>query len=316
MRNRRTPLGVGEEQERNAIGFRAGRRQKSDAANENGRVSQMDRTTTLERRATAERAHKGAGRSWQGRRVAQVLQLLGALLVVSSVIIGVFASHAGAAGLSNGVVTLQTSNGSTATNPLANNQVVDVSVGPNSTLSQKSLEAAGFPSGVVGMKVLECEDPGGQEENLPQQLSSCEPSTLDNGPQPQSDGSVSVEGFTVYTVPNVAVLGASNGTMCDTQHECVIGIFSNQEDFSKPHLFSAPFATTGGTGAPSTSSSASPGSQTTSAGATPGVSVPPATLANTGAPTLWPWLLGGGFILLLLGSGLRYVRRPKYEGRS
>jgi hypothetical protein len=256
-----------------------------------------------------------------------LLQLLGAVFVVSSVIVGLFASHAGAAGLSNGVVALQTSNGSTATNPLSNNQVVDVSVSPNSTLSQSSLKAAGFPSGVVGTKVLECEDPGGQAANLPQQLSSCAPATLETGPQPQVDGSVSVEGFTVYAVPNVAVLGVSNGTVCDAQHQCVIGIFSNQEDFSKPHLFSAPFEVAGGTAAPATSSSAtsgsaatsssaSSGSQTSSGGATAGVSVSPATLANTGAPTLWPWLLGAGLILLLLGSGLRYLKRPRYEGRS
>jgi hypothetical protein len=250
------------------------------------------------------------------------------VLVVSSVFVGVFSSHAAAADLSNGPVTIQTSSGATAKSPLQNSQVVNVSVGPNSTLSRSSLEAAGFPSGVVGMKVIQCDDPGGQAANLPQNLTSCAPATLVNADNPQQDGSLSVEGFTVYTVPDVAVLGASNGTMCDAQHECVLGIFSNQEDFSKPHLFSAPFLVTGGTGTVSTSSSgtgpsgtsssgsSSSGPQTAGAGASAGVSVPPATLANTGAPSLWPWLLGAGCILLLAGSGLRYVRRPRHEGRS
>ncbi len=286
----------------------------------------MERTTTLERRKSAGRDQKSPRRSGQGRRVPLGLQLLGAVLVFSSVIVGVFSSHAGAADLSNGVVTLQTSSGSAAENPLANNEVVNVSVGPNSTLSRSSLEAAGFPSGVVGMKVIQCADPGGQLASLPQSLTSCAATTIDDGPNPQADGSVSLEGVPIYTVPDVAVLGPSNGTVCDATHECVLGIFSNQEDFTKPHLFSAPFEVTGGTGTPSSSSSASgssatgssasSGSQSTGGGASPGVSVSSATLANTGAPTLWPWLLGAGCILLLVGSGLRYVRRPRYEGRS
>jgi hypothetical protein len=286
----------------------------------------MERATTLEKRKAAGHDQKPPGRSGQRRRVPLALQVLGAVLVVSSVIVGVFSSHAGAADLSNGVVTLQTSSGSAAENPLANNQVVNVSVGPNSTLSRSSLEAAGFPSGVVGMKVIQCADPGGQVANLPQDLTSCAPTTIETGPGPQADGSVSIEGVLIYTVPNVAVLGPSNGTVCDASHECVLGIFSDQEDFTKPHLFSAPFYVTGGTGTPSSGSSAtgpsssgssaSSGSQAASAGASPGVSVQPATLANTGAPALWPWLLGAGCILLLVGSTLRYVRRPRYDGRS
>jgi hypothetical protein len=277
---------------------------------------EMGRTATLERRKAPGRHERAPGGSWPGRRVTLILQLLGAVLVVSSVFVGVLASHAGAAGLSNGPVTIQTSSGSTAQSPLADQQVVNVSVGPNSTLSRSSLEAAGFPSGVVGTKVIQCADPGGQ---VPQNLSSCAATTLVNGNGPQENGSVSIQGVIIYTLPDVALLGPSNGTVCDAGHECVLGIFSNQEDFSKPHLFSAPFEVTGGTTAPATSSSAtnssaSSSSQTAGAGASPGVSVAPATLANTGAPNLWPWLLGTGCILLLVGSGLRYSRRLRYKG--
>ena len=215
---------------------------------------------------------------------------------------------------------MKTSSGSTATSPLTDQESVDVSVGPNSTLSQSSLEAAGFPDGVVGVKALMCEDPNGQVANLPQQLSSCVPQTVIVGPGPNKDGSVSVDGFTVYVVPDAAVLGSSNGTVCDATHECVIGIFSNQENFSKPHLFSAPFevaAASGSSATPSTSPPTASGTKTsTSGGASAAVSVPAATLADTGGPTLWPWLLGAGCILLLVGSGLRYVRRPVHEGRN
>ncbi len=281
----------------------------------------MNGTTTLEGRTGSGPEQAASRRTRTGRVVPLALQLLGAVLVVSSVFLGVFATHAGASALSNGTVALETSSGSTATNPLANNQVVTVSVGPNSTLSQSSLEAAGFPSGVVGLKVIQCADPGGQLANLPQNLDSCSASTLINGGGAQQNGSASIEGVTIYTVPDVAALGPSNGTMCDAQHECVLGIFSNQENFSKPHLFSSPFFVTGGTGTPSTSSSAAKpsstsDSQSAAAGASPVVSVPPATLADTGASNLWPWLLGAGCILLLAGSGLRYLRRLRYEGRS
>jgi hypothetical protein len=285
----------------------------------------MERTTTLERRTEAEVGLRDPGR---GRWMARALQLVGAALVVSSVIVAVFSSHAGATGLSNGTVTLKTSSGSTATSPLADQQVVHVSVGPNSSLSQSSLKAAGFPDGVVAMRVLECADPNGQVASLPQELTSCVPSSLDVGPGPQADGSVSIDDFTVYSAPDPAVLGPSNGTVCDASHQCVVGIFSNQEDFSKPHLFSAPFLVTpasstaatsnspgGGNGASSTNPSGASSSNSASGGASAAVSVSPATLANTGAPSLWPWLLGAGCILLLLGSGFRYLRRPTQEGR-
>src|SRR5271165_5692027 len=147
-------------------------------------MSGMETTTTLEGPAATGPGQAGPGRSRTGRVVPLALQLLGAVLVVSSVFVGVFASHAGASSLSNGTVALETSNGSAATNPLANNQVVTVAVGPNSTLSRSSLEAAGFPSGVVGIKVIQCADPGGQVANLPQNLDSCSPSTLINGGGP------------------------------------------------------------------------------------------------------------------------------------
>ena len=124
------------------------------------------------------------------------------------------------------------------------------------------------------------------------------------------------KGFTIYALPDPTDLGASNGTVCDdAEHQCVLGFFSNQNDFSKPHLFSAPFQVT------STSASSYRSIHQcvrcvelrSAGGASAEVSVPPATLADTGGPTLWPWLLGAGFVLLLVGSALRYIRRPTYE---
>ncbi len=266
--------------------------------------------------------------SWHRSRAALTLQLLGAVLVFSSVIVGVFASHAGAVALSNGSVTIKiASNGSVATSPLPDGQVVDVSVAPNSTLSRSALEAAGFQSGAVPIKVLECTDLNGQAANLPTKPTDCEPTTIRAVGGAEANGSVLVKGYTIYALPDEADLGSSSGTVCDnTQHQCVLGLFSNQHDFTKPHVFSAPFQVTpsglpngaiatSASGSSSSSSSSSAGSGSASSGASPGVSVPPATLANTGGPTLWPWLLGAGCVLLIAGSALRYLRRPAHEGR-
>jgi len=272
----------------------------------------------------------GTDHSRRERRVALALQLIGAVLVASAVIVGVFASHAGAAALSNGTVTIRVaSSSSAATTPLAAGQVVDVSVAPNSTFSRSSLEAAGFPSGAVAIKILECADLGGQVANLPKKATDCEASTIIPVTDVGGDGSLLATGYTIYALPDSADLGVSNGTVCDNAHQCVLGLFSNQHDLTKPHLYSAPFQVTpsglpngaiptsasGSSSSGSATSSASGGASSASGGASAGVSVPPATLANTGGPTLWPWLLGAGGILLIVGSALRYLRRPAYEGR-
>jgi len=238
---------------------------------------------------------------------------LGGLLVISSVVVAAFASHAGAASLSNGVTTLKegTSN-VVASSPLANHQAVSIVVGANSTLDRSSLEAAGFPSGAVVIKVLECSDAGGLASNLPKKPTDCEPETIDSVAGAQADGSVYLRGFTVYALPDTADLGVSNGTTCDDAHnQCVVGIFTNQNDFTKPHLFSSPFQVTStsvGNGASSGASSNGKPSAPNGA-VSAGVSVPPATLAFTGPPTIWPWLLGSGCVLLALGTGLRLYRR-------
>jgi hypothetical protein len=254
--------------------------------------------------------------------VALGLQLVGAVLVVTSVVVGVFASHASATPLSNATVTIKTSGNSVATSPLVMHQLVTVSVGPNSTLSRSSLETAGFPSGAVPIKILECADPGGATANLPLSEKDCEPETINENGTANVNGSMVQSGYEIFALPDVSELGPSNGTVCDMTHECVLGIFSNQTDFTKPHLFSAPFlvTTSGASSASSTSGAATPTTTASSSssssqggaaatGASAAVSDPPATLANTGGPTLWPWLLGAGVILLVAGSTLRVLRR-------
>ena len=244
------------------------------------------------------------------------MQLLGAILVLSAVIVGFTGSHASAATLSNGTVEIQmTAGGSVATSPLDNHATVNVVVGSNSTLSRSALQTAGFPSGTAPIKVLECADPNGSAANLPKKATDCDPTTIFSSTTVQDNGSVYASKYTIYALPDTAELGPSNGTVCDASHQCVLGIFSDQNDLTKPHLFSAPFEVSAtdaaATGAPGSSGtgSTSPGSSTAN-GASAAVSVAPATLANTGGPTWWPWLLGAGLVLLVVGSTLRYLRRP------
>jgi hypothetical protein len=266
--------------------------------------------------STSGRQEPGASGRSRSRLLALGLQLLGAILVATSVILGVFVSHAGAADLSNGTVAIETSAGSVATSPLSMHQVVTVKVGPNSTMSRSSLEAAGFPSGAVPIKIIECADPGGTTANLPLSEKQCEPETIDPNGTVLENGSMVEPGYTIYSLPDTAELGNSSGTVCDMEHECVLGIFSNQLDFTKPHLFSAPFfvnptSTSGG----STSATTAATTPTTTPGASAAVSVPAAQLANTGGPDLWPWLLGAGVIMLVAGTALRGFWRPAPKGR-
>ena len=262
------------------------------------------------------RSRKGPERRGPDRKVPLILQALGAILVVSSVVVGVSSSHAGAAALSNGAVAIETSTGSLATNPLHHRDIVGVVVAPNSTINRSALEAVGFPSGAALIKVEECADPNGSPDNLPKKPSDCDPTTVFPTANLKQDGSVFLPRYRIYSVPDESDLGPSNGTVCDPAHYCVLGLFTNQNDYTKPHLFSAPFEvslTPGTSTSAAGSNSASfglPSRQSTSAA----VALPPATLANTGGPEWWPWLLGVGFLLLVAGTSLRYFRRPARPG--
>lgn len=241
--------------------------------------------------------------------------------MVSSIVVGLTSSHAGAAALSNGAVTIRTSTGSLAIDPLHHHDVVGVVVAPNSTFNQSALETAGFRSGAALIKVEECADPGGSPDNLPKKPEDCDPTTVFPTANLKEDGSVLLPRYRIYSVPDPNELGPSNGTVCDATNQCVLGLFTNQNDYTKPHLFSAPFviestpaASTGSSGAayglPSTKGTSA------SASASAAVSLPPATLANTGGPEWWPWLLGVGFLLLVVGTSLRFFRRPAHPGGS
>jgi hypothetical protein len=254
-------------------------------------------------------------------------------------------SEAGGAALANGSVTL-TAGGPGETNtvvsPLVSEVPINVVVGPNSKLARPAVEAAGYPSGAVPVKFLECADPGGTTANLPTKSTQCEPETVISSANLRADGSIVMRNYLILALPDPA-LGSSSGTTCDMQHACVIGIFTNYNDFTKPHLFSSAFdvapatsssngsaGTSGASGSGSRSSSGSSGSggsgasnggstvlpgQSAQPGSTPNSTIPAGAtsssggLSLTGVSPLFFGLLISGFLLLLFGTLLFWIRR-------
>ena len=156
------------------------------------------------------------------------------------------AGPASAATLSNGTVTLTTTGTVATGKPYASGQTLNISVVANTTMDNASLTAAGFPSGAVSIKALECADPDGLTANLPTKPAECDSNTIDSIAGANSDGSMNFTGYTVYALPDSTTFGepTTNTPVCGSTAatECVIGLFSNQNDFSKPLIFSAPFS--------------------------------------------------------------------------
>ena len=144
----------------------------------------------------------------------------------------------------DGTVTLTTNGTITSGTPYSSGQTISISATANTTMNNASLVAAGFPSGAVSIKALECADPGGLAVNLPTKPTECQPDTIVSISGAAMDGSMTFPSYTVYALPDVVTFGEpTDGTpVCGTDPNfCVIGLFSNQNDFSKPHIFSAPF---------------------------------------------------------------------------
>jgi len=159
----------------------------------------------------------------------------------------VFSGPASASTLtsSDGTVALTTTN-STGTpapgTPYSAGQTVNIAVTMNPTMNQASLETAGYPSGAVAIKALECVDPNGDSNDLPTKPSECDADTLDSISGANTDGSMNINGYTVYALPDQGgALGATTLNCGVAPNYCVIGLFANYSDFSKPHIFSAPF---------------------------------------------------------------------------
>jgi hypothetical protein len=181
---------------------------------------------------------------------------------------------------------------------------VTVSVGPNSLFVPHSR-----------VNIIECADPGGTKAGLPVNESTCDVNTIEaDTVLVQADGSFTEHAYTLYATPN-AVLGEQSNWLpdCNTTQQCVLYVGENQDDFTQPKIFSAPFtfttaAATIAGGRATSSAAAAPTSTTDPVSAS--VSVPAATLAFTGPGPAWPWLAGTGVVLVSMGLlGRRSLRR-------
>lgn len=202
-------------------------------------------------------------------------------------------------------------------------QSIAVSVGANSRFT-----------GNARIEILECAAPHGV---VPIDDTSCDGNTTPG----QSilvgqDGSFSDPDFTVYQLPSATLGEQSNHLpVCSADEECVLYVGQDQNDFTQPKVFSAPFtvgssspasSTTATTnpvvGAPSsasatqgaTSSAASSAAVTlspvgTSSTSGSGAAISPGTLAFTGAPQGLLWMIGVGVGMILTGAVGRLAGR-------
>jgi hypothetical protein len=207
---------------------------------------------------------------------------------------------------------------------LLDGKTVSVSVGPN-----------GFFTPGAHVNILECADKGGTPANLPKDDSTCDGNTI-QGPTVlvAANGSFSDAAYTVYELPSPA-LGEQHNTqpICNTTNQCVLFVGQNQNDFSAPKVFSAPFSIGAGVTTSTTNPATSTGSSTSSSGnnptaassttlpasgssggTDPSVTLSSAaaggTLAKTGAPADLIWMVALGAILVIGGSfGRRLAQR-------
>jgi hypothetical protein len=248
------------------------------------------------------------------------------MLILSVVVCGVFAgacaNHAGASTLVLGPVTLTPTSSGPASTLLESGQTVNIAVAPNSTLKLSNLMSNGGFTGEPAMKAEECDDPGGLKANLPTEPKyHCDGSTILSTSYVNADGSFRLDKYPIYALPDSITLGESPGQkpVCGTgTNECVLYIGPNQEDFSKPHLFSAPFSVAANSNDRGASLGSSPGGAEGSVVA--GVAIAASTspsggsagggiLAFTGLFPLTPWVLGVGSLLFLIGAfGRRALR--------
>jgi hypothetical protein len=207
-----------------------------------------------------------------------------------------------------------------ASGHLSDGQTISVSVGAN-----------GYFTPHAGVNILECADPGGSAANLPTSINTCDGNTIQGTTVlVADDGSFSESSYQVYALPS-STLGEqpNDQPVCNATNYCVLYVGQNQNDFTAPKTFSAPFLITPGSGtAPATSGGSASGAASSSGGSTssgsstsststastatsaasagradPSTSgVGASSLADTGPSPELVWLAGSGTAFLLLGA--------------
>jgi hypothetical protein len=170
------------------------------------------------------------------------------------------------------------------------------------------------------MVILECADPGGSASNLPIDATACDGNTVQGGTVlVGAGGSFSLSNYTVYLLPSPTLGEQSNyKPICNQSNYCVLYVGQDQNDFTAPKVFSAPFLigpSAGGAGSGTTSASSGSNGSASTAQATGGTAATTssasgsavslgatsASLANTGQPAELEWVAISGMALLLCG---------------
>jgi hypothetical protein len=111
-------------------------------------------------------------------------------------------------------------------------QVITVTVGPNKYFAP-----------YARIIILQCGDPGGTTANLPTSSSTCDGNTVP-GPSVlvNKDGSFSTTYQKIFALPDPQIGDSPDSVpVCNKTHECVLYVGQNQNNFSAPKVFSAPF---------------------------------------------------------------------------
>ncbi|MHB8681858.1 MAG: hypothetical protein ACYDA2_07170 [Acidimicrobiales bacterium] len=159
--------------------------------------------------------------------------------------------------------------------------------------------------------VLECADPGGKAANLPTDDSECDgatqyPKTVLFG----HDGSARIPDYQLFELPNAALGEQSNAALvCGTRADpCVLYVGLDQNDFTQPKVFSAPFYFSGPPEVPFRSAAATPAAPATAPASVGGSPTPPPSgpsLAFTGPSSGIVGVAGTGVLLAAGGTVLR-----------
>ena len=113
--------------------------------------------------------------------------------------------------------------------PYTNGAVVAISVGANSVFSPNSR-----------IEAIECAAPKGVD---PLSDATCDGNTAQSGTVlVAGDGSFEISHYTIYSLPNTALEETPDVIpVCNFGSECVLYVGQNQNDFTAPKVFSAPF---------------------------------------------------------------------------
>jgi hypothetical protein len=172
-----------------------------------------------------------------GHVARRVIVSLAATAATGTLAALAFTSPAGAAGPASGSIvpgSAQCSASCGAGVPFDSGQLINVVIPANSAFAA--------PDNTSAINIVECAAPNGV---VPTNPIACDGNTI-QGPTvvALADGSFTLQNYQAFALPDSVSLGeGSGGPICGNTlaTECILFIGNNQNDFTKPHLWSQPF---------------------------------------------------------------------------